>query len=125
MQKKESVNIFLIKWEIKIKMAKNNNNIWIIILVVILFLVFFGGFGMMNLFSGRYVGYYNFGWLFGIVAFIAAIWVIYDVLVNNKRLSDGMKVLWIICAIFFNIITAVIYYFFGRNNQNDLFRRRR
>ena len=104
-------------------MAKNNNNTWIIILVVVLVLVFFGGYSMMNLFNMPYGGY-GFGWLFGIIALIAAIWVIYDVLVNNKRLSDGMKVLWIICAVIFSIITAVIYYLVGRNSQNDLFRRR-
>ncbi len=66
-----------------------------------------------------------YGTIIGIVALIAAIWVIYDVLVNNKRLSDGMKVLWIICAVIFSIITAVIYYLVGRNNQNDLFRKNR
>ena len=65
-----------------------------------------------------------YGTILGIVALICAIWVIYDVLVNNKRLSDGMKVLWIILAVFFSIITAIIYYLVGRNNQNDLFRKR-
>ena len=64
-----------------------------------------------------------FGTIIGIIAIIAAILVIYDVIVNNKRLSDGMKVLWIVCAIFFSIITGVIYYLIGRNNQNDLFRK--
>ena len=52
----------------------------------------------------------------GILALIAAIWVIYDVLVVNKRLSTGMKVVWIILALLFSILTAVIYYLFGRNN---------
>jgi len=66
-----------------------------------------------------------FGTIIGIIAIIAAIWVIYDVLVNNKRLSDGMKVLWIILAVIFSIITAVIYYLVGRNNQNDLFKKNR
>jgi len=106
-------------------MTKNDNNTLIIILVVVLVLVFFGGYGMMNLFNGHYTGYYGFGWIFGIVALIAAIWVIYDVLVNNKRLSDGMKVLWVICAILFSIITAIVYYLVGRNGQNDLFQTNR
>ncbi|MBW6442355.1 PLD nuclease N-terminal domain-containing protein [Patescibacteria group bacterium] len=66
-----------------------------------------------------------YGTIIGIIALILAIWVIYDVLTNNKKLSDGMKALWIICAIFFSIITAVIYYFVGRNNQNDLFKRKK
>jgi hypothetical protein len=98
-------------------MTNNNNNPWIIILVIILILAFFGGYGMMNLSRGIIKIYYPFGWLFGIFALIAAIWVIYDVLVNNSKLSDGMKVLWIICAVIFNIITAVIYYLVGKNHN--------
>lgn len=62
-----------------------------------------------------------FSTILGIVAVLAAIWVIYDVIVNNKKLSDGMKVLWIILALFFSIITAIVYYFIGRNAKNDLF----
>jgi hypothetical protein len=58
-----------------------------------------------------------------VLAVLAAIWVIYDVIVNNKRLSDGMKVLWIILALIFSIITAIIYYLVGRNAKNDLFRK--
>lgn len=70
------------------------------------------------------LGIFGFGGILGLIALICAIWVIYDVLVNNKRLSDGMKILWIVCAIVFSIITAVIYYLVGRNNQNDLFRKK-
>ena len=66
-----------------------------------------------------------FGSLIGVIALICAVWVIYDVLVNNKRLSDGMKLLWIICAIIFSIITAIVYYLVGRNQNNDLFRKKR
>jgi phosphatidylglycerophosphate synthase len=106
-------------------MVKNNNTILVVVLIVILVLLLFGGYGMMNLFGGHYSGYYGFGGLFVIIAIIAAIWVIYDVLVNNRGLSDGMKILWVVCAIIFNIITAVIYYLVGRNNQNDLFRKNR
>ena len=62
-----------------------------------------------------------FGGIIGIIAVLAAIWVIYDVIVNNKRLSDGMKVLWIVCAVLFSIVTAIVYYFIGRNPKNDLF----
>jgi hypothetical protein len=46
-----------------------------------------------------------------IVAVLCMVWVIYDVLVKNKSLSVGIKVLWIILAIFFSIITAIVYYF--------------
>ena len=65
-----------------------------------------------------------FGSIIGIIAIIAAIWVIYDVIVNNKRLSDGMKVFWIIFAVLFSIITAIIYFLVGRNSRSDLFKRR-
>lgn len=49
--------------------------------------------------------------LIGIIALICAVWVIYDVWAVNKGLSTGAKVLWTIFAIFFSIITAIIYYF--------------
>jgi len=95
-----------------------------IVMIIILVLLFFGGYGMMGFGSGYMHGYYGFGWFFSLVALIAAIWVIYDVLVNNKKLSDGMKVVWIICAILFSIITAIIYYLVGKNTRNDLFRKK-
>lgn len=49
------------------------------------------------------------GKILWLVAIICAIWVIYDVLVNNKGLSSGMKIIWIVCALFFSIITAIVY----------------
>ena len=55
-----------------------------------------------------------FGAILWIVGVAAAIWVIYDVLVNNKKLSTGMKVLWIVLALIFSIITAIVYYFVGK-----------
>lgn len=50
------------------------------------------------------------GNIVSIIALACAIWVIYDVLAVNKKLSTGMKVLWIILALLFSIITAIIYY---------------
>jgi len=66
-----------------------------------------------------------YGILFGLIALIAAIWVIYDVLVNNKRLSDGMKILWVVFAVLFSILTAIIYLIVGRNQNTDLFKKNR
>ncbi|MBU1974490.1 MAG: PLDc N-terminal domain-containing protein [Nanoarchaeota archaeon] len=48
------------------------------------------------------------GWLIGIVAMI---WVIYDVATQQKKMKSAHKVLWILGAVFFNIIIAIIYYF--------------
>jgi len=39
-----------------------------------------------------------------------AIWVIYEVWANNKKLTDTGKIIWTLFALFFNIITAVVYY---------------
>ena len=64
------------------------------------------------------------GTILGIIALICAVWVIYDVLVNNRRISTGMKVLWIVCAIVFSILTAIVYYLVGRNQTNRIFKRR-
>ena len=46
----------------------------------------------------------------GVVGLIAAIWVIFDILVNQKRMKTGEKIIWIILAIVFSIITAIVYY---------------
>ncbi|MBS3073215.1 PLDc N-terminal domain-containing protein [Candidatus Pacearchaeota archaeon] len=54
------------------------------------------------------------GSLIGIIALICAIWVIYNVLVNNKGLSTAAKVIWVICAVLFSIITAIVYFLIGR-----------
>ncbi len=63
------------------------------------------------------------GQILSIIAIICAVWVIYDVLVHNRKLTTGMKILWIVLALFFSIITAIIYYFFGRDPKNDLFKK--
>lgn len=49
--------------------------------------------------------------LLGLIALVCAIWVIYDVFAVNKKLSTTAKVVWTICALFFSIITAIVYYF--------------
>lgn len=49
--------------------------------------------------------------LLWIIAVVCAVWVIYDVLAVQKRMKTGEKVLWIVLALLFSIITAVIYYF--------------
>ena len=56
-----------------------------------------------------------FGNLIGIIALLCAVWVIYDVLAKNKSLSTMAKIIWIVCALLFNIVTAIVYFFIGRN----------
>ena len=52
--------------------------------------------------------------IWGLLALIAVIWVIYDVVTQNKTLTNVMKAVWIIVALLFGIIGAVVYYFIGR-----------
>jgi len=46
-----------------------------------------------------------------IVALVCAVWVIYDVLANQKSMDTTHKVVWVVCALVFSIITAIVYYF--------------
>ena len=48
--------------------------------------------------------------LVGLIALACAIWVIYDIFTNQKKMDDGHKILWTIAAIVFSIITAIVYY---------------
>ena len=47
-------------------------------------------------------------WILGV---LAAVWVIYDVATKQKSMDSTKKLIWIICAVLFNIITAIVYYF--------------
>lgn len=49
--------------------------------------------------------------ILGILALVCAVWVIYDVFANNRKLTTGLKIVWTVLAILFSIITAIVYYF--------------
>lgn len=53
--------------------------------------------------------------LWGLIALASVIWVIYDVLTQNQRLSTIMKIVWILVALIFGILGAIVYYFIGRS----------
>jgi len=48
--------------------------------------------------------------IIAIIEIIAAVWVIVDVWTKLKA-KDGEKIVWTIAALFFSIITAIVYYF--------------
>ncbi len=48
--------------------------------------------------------------LFGVIALICAVWVIYDVFAKQKKMKTGKKVIWTVLALLFSIITAIVYY---------------
>ncbi|UGV41074.1 PLDc N-terminal domain-containing protein [Methanococcoides orientis] len=52
--------------------------------------------------------------IWGLLVLLSVIWVIYDVVTQNKRLSGAMKVVWILVALVFGILGAAVYYFIGR-----------
>jgi prolipoprotein diacylglyceryltransferase len=49
--------------------------------------------------------------LYYLIAILSAIWVIYDVATEQRYMSNANKLLWILSALFFSVITAIIYYF--------------
>jgi hypothetical protein len=53
-----------------------------------------------------------FEFIIGAVGLVCAILVIYDVFAKQKKMSMPTKVLWTVLAIFFSIITAIIYFLF-------------
>jgi Phospholipase_D-nuclease N-terminal len=56
-----------------------------------------------------------FGLLFGIIAvgiLIFWIWMLIDA-IQNKGLSDGEKIGWVLAIVFLHIIGAILYFFIG------------
>lgn len=51
------------------------------------------------------------GPIFGLVGLVCAVWVIVDVLTKQKKMESLHKALWIVGALLFSIITAIVYYF--------------
>ena len=49
-----------------------------------------------------------FGW---IIAIVCAVWVIVDVLTKQQKMEQTHKIIWIVAAVIFSIITAIVYYF--------------
>ncbi len=52
--------------------------------------------------------------IWGLLTLVSAVWVIYDVLMKNRSLSDIMKIVWIVVALIFGILGAAAYYLFVR-----------
>ncbi|WP_456365432.1 PLD nuclease N-terminal domain-containing protein [Thermococcus sp.] len=48
--------------------------------------------------------------LLSLLGIVAVVWVIYDVLTNQKRMPDTEKVVWILVALFLTLIGALLYY---------------
>lgn len=55
--------------------------------------------------------------LLGLIATVFAVLVIYDVFANQKKMPTGTKILWTVLAIFFSILTGIVYYFVVYNKK--------
>ncbi|MBP1909129.1 PLD nuclease N-terminal domain-containing protein [Methanolobus bombayensis] len=54
------------------------------------------------------------GNIWGLITLLSVIWVVYDVITQNRRLDPMKKILWIVVAMLFNILGAIAYYFLGK-----------
>jgi hypothetical protein len=48
--------------------------------------------------------------LLGVIPLVCAVWVIYEVFTKQKKMKSNKKIIWTVCAILFNVITAIVYY---------------
>jgi hypothetical protein len=58
--------------------------------------------------------------LCGIIAllvFVFWIWMLIDA-IQNKGLTDGEKIGWVLAIVFLHIIGALLYYFIGRSKRH-------
>ena len=54
--------------------------------------------------------------IWGIIVFVSVVWVIYDVLTQNKGLTTIKKIIWILVALIFGIFGAIAYYLLGKKS---------
>ena len=51
--------------------------------------------------------------IIGLLAFVFWIWMIIDA-IQNKGLTDGEKVGWVLAVVFLHFLGALLYFFIGR-----------
>jgi phosphotransferase system glucose/maltose/N-acetylglucosamine-specific IIC component len=55
--------------------------------------------------------------IIGLLIFAFWIWMIIDA-IQNKGLSDGEKIGWVLAVVFLHILGAILYFFIGRPKSN-------
>ena len=53
----------------------------------------------------------------GLLVFVFWIWMLIDA-IQNKGLTDGEKVGWVLAVVFLHFIGALLYFFIGRPKRN-------
>jgi Phospholipase_D-nuclease N-terminal len=51
--------------------------------------------------------------IIGLLIFVFWIWMLIDA-IQNKGLSDGEKICWVLAIVFLHIIGSILYYFIAR-----------
>jgi hypothetical protein len=55
--------------------------------------------------------------IIGLLAFVFWIWMIIDA-IQNKGLTDGEKIAWVLVVIFLHCIGALLYFLFGHPKRS-------
>ena len=53
----------------------------------------------------------------GLLAFVFWVWMLIDV-IQNKGLTDGEKVGWVLAVVFLHFLGALLYFFIGHPKRN-------
>jgi Phospholipase_D-nuclease N-terminal len=67
--------------------------------------------GIIGLFLVLFLG------TIGLLLFVFWIWMLIDA-IQNKGLTDGEKVGWVLAVVFLHFIGALLYFFIGRPKRN-------
>jgi uncharacterized membrane protein YhaH (DUF805 family) len=51
--------------------------------------------------------------VFGLAVMVFWIWMLVDA-IQNKRLSDGEKIGWVLAIVFLHFLGSILYFFIGR-----------
>jgi glucan phosphoethanolaminetransferase (alkaline phosphatase superfamily) len=71
----------------------------------------FGGMEIITLFLILFMG------AIGLLIFAFWIWMIVDA-IQNKGLTDGEKVCWVLAVVFLHILGAILYFFIGHPKRH-------
>ncbi len=55
--------------------------------------------------------------LIGLMVFVFWIWMLIDA-IQNKGLTEGEKICWVLAVVFLHLIGAVLYYFIGHPKRD-------
>lgn len=58
--------------------------------------------------------------IIGLAIFVFWIWMLIDA-IQNKGLTDGEKIGWVLAIVFLHIIGALLYFFIGHPKRNPPF----